>query len=154
MTPDGISAEDWEVVENATFQIVNAIMKEDHVLVSHYTEKLHSVLDELLRNYGRLPSILSTKADFTRNPEKAILLHEEAIGESRDSLSRRLSLQSLIALKLERTYECRSEASILAIRKLFEELEAATDESADTSDFEELEQLRERFKVRQLENCR
>ena len=152
MTPDGISAKDWEFVENEEFRIANAIMQEDDVLVSHFIEKLHSILDELLKNYGRLPSILSTKADYTKNPEKAILLHEEAIRESSDRLSRRLSLQSLILLKLERTYECRSEASILAIQKLFEELEAATDDSADSTDLEELEQLRERFKVRQLEN--
>ncbi|RYD43057.1 MAG: hypothetical protein EOP85_10580, partial [Verrucomicrobiaceae bacterium] len=101
MTPDGISTTDWERVEAAAYQIVNAIMMDDDVLCEHRTVLLFQILDELEGQYGRLPSILATRADFSDDPLEAIPLLEEALALSTDALSSRLALQSLVTRMIE-----------------------------------------------------
>src|SRR5690606_16221249 len=87
MTPDGIRTEDWNRVHDAACEIVNASSMDDPVLCDHHTSKLFEILHELECQYGRIPSILSTRADFSDDPHVAIPLLEEALQQSSDPVS-------------------------------------------------------------------
>ncbi|RYD17418.1 MAG: hypothetical protein EOP88_26685 [Verrucomicrobiaceae bacterium] len=139
MTPDGISTADWNRVHEAACRIVNAIMMDDDVLSDHHTSSLFEILDELERRYGRLPSILATRADFSDDPLEAIPLLEEALALSTDALSSRLALQSLVTRMIEGGHDDNEVEARLA------ELDELSDEQTDPSDFEEALDLRSEF---------
>ena len=132
MTPDGISTGDWDRVHEAVADVVNASAADDDVLSCHHTERLFSILDELESIYGRIPSVLATRADFTDDPTVAIALHEEALAVARDPVSLRLSLQSMIRLKIDE----RHDESSITDRLL--QLETLTDRDQDGTDWDEL----------------
>ena len=75
-TPDGIARVDWDRVHQLAVDIVNASSADDVNTVAQATRQLHAVLDELEARYGRLPSILATRADYLDDPgqqERALL---------------------------------------------------------------------------------
>lgn len=137
MTPDGISAEDWEKVFQVARSLTNALLREEVDLVLNCQSQLGEVLDELESRYGRLPSILATRADFSECPEEAMLLLQEALQIATDQLSIRLALQSLVSLQL--TAGCRRES----IAENFVWLGEVTGDQE--GEREELEELREAF---------
>jgi len=139
MTPDGISTEDWDRVHEIAVEVVNASAIEDDVLCEHHTQRLFGILDELESVYGRIPSVLATRADFTVEPAEAVSLHEEALIVATDPISSRLSLQSLIRLKIDERHD---ESSIL---DLLHHLEKVTDFEEGDSDLEELRELQAHF---------
>ena len=59
-TSDGISSQDWDVIHELAVEIVNAPDNEKPA----YSKKLVDYLETLERNYGPLPSILATRADY------------------------------------------------------------------------------------------
>lgn len=64
-TPDGISTEEWNHVEDLAAALVRApkgAAKSESLL------RLLTYLSELQKKYGPLPSILATRADFIDNP--------------------------------------------------------------------------------------
>ena len=61
MTPDGISADDWDQVHELALAIVNA---EEEVEGADHRNRLLKYLRELRSKYGELPSILATEADY------------------------------------------------------------------------------------------
>lgn len=148
MPPDGISTADWERVEKASFKVVNAILIDDTTLCAHHTGLLLQVLDELENRYGRLPSILATRADFSDDPSEAIPLLEEALALSTDALSSRLALQSLVARMID---EGHHDAAVEARLK---ELDELSNDEADPSDFEEALDLRAEFERKKAARLR
>lgn len=139
MTPDGINSAEWERVEKAAFQVVNAILMDDDTLRAHHTSSLMQVLDELESLYGRLPGILATRADFSDDAGEAIPLLEEALALSTDAISSRLALQSLLARTIEEDHDD------AVVEARLTELDELGNEEADPSDFEEALDLRVEF---------
>jgi len=139
MTPDGISTDDWDRVHEAVVDIVNASAIEDDVLCAHYTERLFDILDQLESIYGRIPSVLDTRADFTDDPTVAIALYEEALTVSRDPICSCLALPSLIRLKVQERHD---ESSI---SDRLRELERLTDTDESSFDLDELRELQSDF---------
>ncbi len=146
MTTDGISTDDWDLVHQAACDVVNASAIDDDVLSAHHTEGLFDLLSELETRYGRIPSILATRADFTDAPASAIALHEEALKVAKDPASTRLSLQSLVQLIID---ERHPESQI---SERLEALEDVTRLDGDPSDFEELRGLQAAFENTKMEN--
>lgn len=74
-TSDGISAQDWAHVREFAEQIVELTSQD--VDASLRVTSLLEFLDVLEENYGRLPSILATRADYVAtDTEKLSLLKE------------------------------------------------------------------------------
>lgn len=144
MTPDGISTEDWDNVFEAGAAITHASGMEDEVLREHYQMRLFDLLDELEAKYGRLPSILATRADFSDDPKEAIPLLQEALSIATDDLSQRLTLQSLLHLLIENG----GQTEIIA--QYMTRLTELTPQEGDKSDRDELSSLQDDFR-RKLE---
>jgi len=105
MTQDGISTEEWDRVHAVAVDIVNASAIDDDVLCAHHTERILDLLDELEAAYGRIPSILDTRADYTSDPIVAIALYEEALAASENQKLSSLILPSLIRLKIQERHD-------------------------------------------------
>lgn len=75
-TSDGIELEQWRKVEDIAFEIAEFSLngKDDTELL----DKLYLLLSELEEGYGRLPSILATKADYTNDEVLELSLLKEA----------------------------------------------------------------------------
>lgn len=75
-TSDGIELEQWGRVEDIAFEIAEFSLngKDDTELL----DKLYLLLNELEVGYGRLPSILATKADYTNDEVLELSLLKEA----------------------------------------------------------------------------
>jgi hypothetical protein len=138
MTPDGISTEEWDRVHAAAVDIVNASAIEDEFLCAHHTQRLLDILDELEVTYGRIPSILDTRADYTDDPSVAIALYEEALAATEDPELTSLTLPSLIRLKIQ---EYHDESSI---SRRIVQLEQLTDQEKGF-ELEELQELQSNF---------
>ena len=77
-TSDGISESDWDVIRGCAEAIVAASADDvdDSLLVANLLREL----DRLEVVYGRLPSILATKADYVEdNTQKLVLLKESYV---------------------------------------------------------------------------
>lgn len=77
MTSDGIDDEDWERVQDAALTYVHATADESDDGNAELRAIVH-VLDELELKYGRLPSLLATRADYVDDVDSRIALLEEA----------------------------------------------------------------------------
>lgn len=75
-TSDGISTTDWDQVQKITQKITyaNSLGESSKLLV----KMLQKLLDPLAEKYGRLPSILSLKAEHTDDAELKLSLLKEA----------------------------------------------------------------------------
>lgn len=97
MTPDGISDDDWQRVQEIAFDIFNAITAGDEALSEHHHERLFEVIGELEAVYGRLPSLIGTRADFMNDDAAAIPLLQEALAACEEPYSEIFTLDSLIS---------------------------------------------------------
>ena len=145
MTPDGISTEEWDRVHEAAVDIVNASAVDDDVLCAHHTQRLLDILDELEVIYGRIPSILDTRADYTDEPSVAIALYEEALAATEDPDLTCLALPSLIRLMIEEHHD---ESSI---SKRILQLEQLIDQEKGF-ELEELRELQSNFEELKKQN--
>jgi hypothetical protein len=68
MTPDGISAEDWDQVHELVLEVVNNSAEGESSASHSASLRLRALLDELQEKYGPLPSLLATRADYVDNP--------------------------------------------------------------------------------------
>lgn len=76
ITSDGIEGRDWEEVMTLSAAVANQIsIGLDSGLE---TKRLMRALDKLEKKYGRLPSILSTRADYVDDADVSISLLKEA----------------------------------------------------------------------------
>jgi hypothetical protein len=78
MTPDGISTAEWRRVHGLAAEIVNASAADDDALDRSLRTQLLEELDRLELRYGRLASLLATRADYVADEGAAIALLEEA----------------------------------------------------------------------------
>jgi len=104
MTPDGISEDDWDRVHQAACDIVNASAAGDEALCEHHHERLFEIIGELEAVYGRLPSLLATRADFMDDDAAAIPLLQEALVACEDGISEQLTLDSLIGRMIDQHF--------------------------------------------------
>ncbi len=112
---------------------------EDEVLQAHHTQRLLEILDELEVIYGRIPSILDTRADYTDDPLESIALYKEALAACEDPLSPLLILPSLIHLLIQ---EQGDESSIL---NYVLELERLTDTDQPSYELKKLREIQAEF---------
>jgi hypothetical protein len=75
MTSDGIRNRDWRRVHNAALRVANALSSESTSKeATTALRTLHKLLRALKDEYGPLPSILATEADYARSRHKRIRL--------------------------------------------------------------------------------
>ncbi|MEO5821631.1 MAG: hypothetical protein ABIT71_14110 [Vicinamibacteraceae bacterium] len=83
MTPDGISTAEWARVHEFAAEIVNASADDDEALGSSLVAQLLQELDRLELHYGRLASLLATRADYLdEGPALELLEEAYAIAQS------------------------------------------------------------------------
>jgi hypothetical protein len=70
MTPDGISAEDWDRVHELALEVVNRSGEGEEAASESASLRLREVLDELQQRYGPLLSLLATRADYMERVEE------------------------------------------------------------------------------------
>lgn len=75
-TSDGIATNDWETIRDLAATVVNRSGAGDDGSLDR--KRLLRALDKLEKKYGRLPSILSTRADYVDDPELSLSLLKEA----------------------------------------------------------------------------
>lgn len=75
-TSDGIDARDWEVIGDLAAAVANRSGADSDASLDR--KRLLRALDKLEKKYGRLPSILSTRADYVDDPELSLSLLKEA----------------------------------------------------------------------------
>lgn len=104
MTSDGISTEDWELVRVYATNVSNAVLKEDNQAAADMTQQLLCYLDRLETRYGKLPSILATRADYVTDIQQRRRLLELAHSEAhqaKDVYNLLLTASSLTELFVE-----------------------------------------------------
>ena len=74
-----IEKTDWDRVLQLACDIVNASSTDDEILTESKRESLFRVLDELEAKYGKHPSIIATRGDFSANRNEALLFFQEAL---------------------------------------------------------------------------
>lgn len=76
MTSDGIKNSEWDMVKEYVAEIcsLSAENKSDFFA----KKKLFVLLEKLENQYGRLPSIISTRADYTEDVYQSLALNKEA----------------------------------------------------------------------------
>ena len=74
-TSDGISSDDWDQVKDYAAKIAHS---SDDKKYCKLLNEMNALLFELQHKYGRLPSILATRADYTTDAEKRLKLLKEA----------------------------------------------------------------------------
>lgn len=138
MTSDGIGDDDWERIRALAVDVVNASATGDD---SAERTLLFEELDRLEQAYGRRPSIVATRGDFTEAPaERVDLLREAfALATERDDVANELHVaDSLARLYIEELADRDNGRQCLDI--LASCLRRAGGE-ADITDYEELEAL-------------
>lgn len=85
-TSDGISGEDWDRVHDLSLKIVNAEAESEENI---YTNQLLQYLDKLEGEYGPLPSILATRADYVSDTKEqsALLRQAYALAEASSDIA-------------------------------------------------------------------
>lgn len=104
MTSDGISTEDWNVVQDYAASIANAACADDAATSDKITEKLLRYLECLEAQYGKLPSILATRADYVNDLSQRVRLLEQAYEYAKQSTDREnltLTASSLAQIYVE-----------------------------------------------------
>ena len=117
MTTDGISTEDWEVVQDYAAKIANAVCADDSVTSDALTEQLLCYLDCMETKYGKLPSIIATRADYTTDLIERVQLLEHAYELAKqlnDRSNMALTASSLAQLFVEETVDVPSAGRWLA----------------------------------------
>jgi hypothetical protein len=146
MTSDGISTEDWEVVKDFAAKIATAACADDNAKSQRLTEDLLRYLERLETKYGKRPSIIATKADYTTDLNQRVQLLKQAYAlakQSDDKVNMTLTASSLAQLFVEEALDVPSAESWLAL------LSDALGDSWDDLEHQELLRLQ-----RELENLK
>lgn len=75
-TSDGIATNDWETIRDLALTVVNRSGAGDDASLDR--KSLRHALDKLEKKYGRLPSILSTRANYVDDSELSLSLLKDA----------------------------------------------------------------------------
>jgi hypothetical protein len=99
VTPDGVSAEDWERVHLLALDVANLSTEQDEAASDEAAGRLRELLDDLQEKYGPLPSLLATRADYVDEPEgrEYWLLAAYSEAEKRGDLKNRVLIASSLA---------------------------------------------------------
>lgn len=129
------SEEDWESVEEAVIDLVNASGEEDDEVIAANLKNVFDLLEALAIKYGPHPVLYETKADILPNPAERVELYRQAIrlaeSNALQTLTIRLSLAEVLIEDL---------GNFAAARK---ELEACKDELTE-EDLDEWQALAEK----------
>lgn len=129
------SEEDWESVEEAVIDLVNASGEEDDEVIAANLKNVFDLLEALAIKYGPHPVLYETKADILPNPAERVELYRQAIrlaeSNALQTLTIRLSLAEVLIEDL---------GDFAAARK---ELEACKDELTE-EDLDEWQALAEK----------
>jgi hypothetical protein len=138
MTSDGISTEDWEVVQDYAAKIANAACADDEAASDVFTEKLSRYLECLEVKYGKRASILATRADYTTDLSQRLHLLQEAYELARQSNDKKnltLTASSLAQLFAEEV------ADVSSADKWLAALADALGEKWDDLEYQEFQKL-------------
>ncbi len=96
MTSDGIDDGDWDRIRALAVEVVNASADGDD---SAERTRLFEGLERLERTYGRLPSIVATRGDFTESTTERVELLREAfeLATERGDLANELHIADSLA---------------------------------------------------------
>lgn len=140
-TPDGISDRDWDGVRERAAELISHSGDDD---ADVYRGRLLDYLKDLETRYGRLPSILATRADFTcdMDESEALLLEAFQVAErSADQQAMVHTAHSLAHLYVQDVWD-RSKAAFWLRR-----LEHLLTQHPDSAFAEDLNQLRNAYFV-------
>lgn len=104
MTSDGITKKDWSLIHKQAVNIANASSIGDMKLSNSYEKQLHGYLRTLQKKYGPLPSIISTRADYTDDLAERVKLYKRAYrlaGKINDELNLMLAAWSLASIYID-----------------------------------------------------
>ena len=94
------SEEDWESVEDAVVDLVNASGEEDDEVIAANLKNVFDLLEALAIKYGPHPVLYETKADILPNPAERVELYRQAIrlaeSNALQTLTIRLSLAEVL----------------------------------------------------------
>ena len=94
------SEEDWESVEEAVIDLVNASGEEDDEVIAANLKNVFDLLEALAIKYGPHPVLYETKADILPNPAERVELYRQAIhlaeSNALQTLTIRLSLAEVL----------------------------------------------------------
>ena len=130
MTPDGISADDWERVHELALAVANTSDPDEE---KHFRRKLLDFLRELRSRYGDLSSILATEADYIDDVRASESLFLQAFDLAKRTED--LRNQRYVALSLADLYA--SDLPNLSAGRLWLDVAKETIASTDGSDWEE-----------------
>src|SRR6266853_5733168 len=151
MTTDGISTEDWEVVKDFAAKIATAACADDNANSQRLTEELSRYLERLETKYGKLPSIIATKADYTADLNQRVELLKQAYAlakQSDDKVNMTLTASSLAQLFVEEALDIPSAESWLAL------LSDALGDTWDDLEHQEFLKLQRKFENLKQRACR
>jgi len=118
MTSDGISTEDWEVVQDYAAKIANAACADDHASSDELTGKLLRYLECLEVKCGKRASILATRADYESDLRQQVSLLEQAhemARQSEDRANLTFTASSLAQLYIEESVDIPAAQKWLAL---------------------------------------
>ena len=92
--------EDWDSIQEAVVDLVNASEEEDDEQLSSKLKDVFDLLESLAIKYGPHPILYETKADIIPNPNERVELYREAISLAElnylPTISIRLSLAEVL----------------------------------------------------------
>ena len=80
MTSDGIHESDWTRVEDLAAEVAHHTVEDRPEQASAAEARLLQLLNELEARYGKLPSILATRADYVEDFSECLANLQEAYG--------------------------------------------------------------------------
>jgi hypothetical protein len=103
-TSDGIPSEDWDVIHQHALDCANASLRGDERGRAEGRRRMLASLERLETKFGRLPSILSTRADYVDDlaiKEALFIEAYEGAARSGDELNQLLTAHSLAELYID-----------------------------------------------------
>ena len=92
--------EDWDSVEEAVIDLVNASAEETDEAIAAHLKTVFDLLEALAIKYGPHPVLYETKADILPNPAERVELYKQAISLAESNglqtLTMRLSLAEVL----------------------------------------------------------
>ena len=101
--------EDWDSIQEAVVDLVNASEEENDEQLSSKLKDVFDLLEALAIKYGPHPILYETKADIIPNPNERVKLYREAISLAEMNYLPTLSIRlSLAEVLIEDLKDCES----------------------------------------------
>lgn len=89
--------EDWQSVEEAVIDLVNASAEEDDEMIAANLKNVFDLLEALAIKYGPHPVLYETKADILPNPAERVELYKQAISLAESNALQTLTIRLSLA---------------------------------------------------------